>query len=214
SYLVFLVAFVYLLVYNKSTLNVWRCRQVIIGYCRVSTKDQDTQLQEAAIKEYAQERELPYELYIEKVSGTKTNRTELQNALKAAQKGNIFVVYKLDRLARSTKQLIDITTELEEQGIEFVSLSDNIDTSTSAGKAMFGMLAVFAEFERNIIAERTRSGLEAARKKGKKGGRTKLNDKIKRQVKTLYENGESASDIAKEYGIGRSTVYKIINDNK
>ena len=187
---------------------------MIIGYCRVSTKDQDTQLQEAAIKEYAQERGLPYELYIEKVSGTKTNRTELQNALKAAQEGNIFVVYKLDRLARSTKQLIDITTELEEQGVEFVSLSDNIDTSTSAGKAMFGMLAVFAEFERNIIAERTRSGLEAARKKGKKGGRPKINDKIKRQVKTLYENGESASDIAKEYGIGRSTVYKIINDNK
>ena len=187
-------------------------RELIIGYARVSTVDQNLDIQISAIENYAKEKNEPVEIYFEKESGGKANRKELNNAIKAAQKGNTFVVYKLDRLARSAKQLYDVTEVLKDKWVNFVSLKDSIDTTTAAGKAMFGMLAVFAEFERAIIQERTRSGLESARKKGKKGGRPPLKESTKRSITTLFEHGHSASDIAKEYGIARSTVYKILNN--
>lgn len=185
---------------------------MIIGYIRVSTKEQSYDSQEQAIKQYAEQQGEDYIIYAEKESGGKQNRKELRNALKAVQAGNKFVVYKLDRLARSTKQLYEVAEELENKNVEFVSITDNIDTTTSMGKAMFGMLAVFAQFERDIIQERTRAGLEAARKRGRTGGRPALDDKTKRQVRLLFKAGESATDISKEYGIGRSTVYKILNE--
>lgn len=187
---------------------------MIIGYARVSTQEQSLEVQEQAIKEYAESLNEEYVIYSEKESGGKIDRKELNYALKAAQKGNKFVVYKLDRLARSTRQLYEITEELEKKGVEFVSIKDNIDTTTSMGKAMFGMLAVFAEFERDIIRERTKAGLDAARKSGRVGGRPRIDDDTKRRVKKLYDSGERATDIAREFGIGRSTVYKIINEYK
>src|SRR5699024_2127772 len=185
---------------------------MIIGYIRVSTKEQSLEVQEQAIKEYAKSINDDYVIYSEKESGGKSDRKELRNALKAVQKGNKFVVYKLDRLARSTKQLFDILETLKEKAVEFISIRDNIDTTTSTGKAMFGMLAVFAEFERDIIRERTRAGLESARKRGRTGGRPKIDDKKKRHIISLFNEGHSATDIAKEYSIGRSTVYKILNE--
>ncbi|QGQ45691.1 recombinase family protein [Metabacillus sediminilitoris] len=124
----------------------------------------------------------------------------------------MFVIYKLDRLARSTKQLYTIHEDLEQKGVNFVSVSDSIDTTTAAGRAMFGMIAVFAEFERNLIRERTRAGLESAKKQGRTGGRPPLTEKQKQQIVTLFKGGERAIDIAKEYGIGRSTVYKVLNE--
>lgn len=99
---------------------------------------------------------------------------------------------------------------MRERDIDFVSISDSFDTSTATGKAMFGMLAVFAEFERDIIQQRTKAGLEAAKKRGKIGGRPAIDEHKKRQIRKLYEAGESAADIAKEFGIGRSTVYKVL----
>ena len=183
---------------------------MIIGYIRVSTQDQNFTLQENAIKTYANKCDEPYEIYKEKESGAKKDRTELHNALRASQKGNKFVVYKLDRLARSSKQLFDIADKLKEKDVEFISLQDNIDTTTASGRAMFGMLSVFAEFERDIINERTRAGLEAARLRGRIGGRPKIDLKTRRQIKILFEQGESAKDIAKEFNIGRSTVYKLL----
>jgi len=183
---------------------------MIIGYARVSTEDQSFHVQEQAIQEYAKTQGEEYIIYQEKQSGGKADREELCHALKATQRGNKFVVYKLDRLARYTKQLYQISDELQEKGAEFISLQDNIDTTTSTGRAMFGMLAVFAEVERDIIRERTQSGLEAAKQRGRTGGRPKINDKTKNQVRILFSQGESATDIAKEYNIGRSTVYKII----
>ncbi|MFS0647046.1 recombinase family protein [Siminovitchia sp. 179-K 8D1 HS] len=185
----------------------------IIGYVRVSTGGQDEALQVDALKRYANEKGKSLVLYIEKVSSRK-KRPQLNEALKAMTKGDLFAVYKLDRLARSTKELYSLTEEMKEKEVEFVSISDSFDTTTSTGKAMFGMLAVFAEFERDIISERTRAGLEAAKRRGRTGGRPAIDEKTKRQIRKLFEAGESATDIAKEYGIGRSTIYKILNEEK
>lgn len=186
----------------------------IIGYGRVSTDEQNLDLQERSLAQYAAERGLELVLYTEKVTSRKNERIELKNAMKAATEGDLFVVYKLDRLARSTKELYQLTDELQKKGVQFVSINDQLDTTTPTGKAMFGMLAVFAEFERDIIQQRTKAGLEAARKRGKLSGRPKVSDKTKRRVRALFEAGESANDIAKECDIARSTVYKIINEEK
>lgn len=184
----------------------------LIGYARVSTDDQNLDMQKLAIEKYATEKGFDLVLYLEKISSRK-ERPELLNALKAATKGDVFVVYKLDRLARSTKELYQLTDQLKEKGVEFVSINDSFDTTTPTGKAMFGMLAVFAEFERDIIQQRTKAGLEAARKRGKVGGRPAIDEKTKRMVIKLFNAGESATDLAKEYGISRASVYKIINEN-
>lgn len=186
----------------------------IIGYARVSTKEQSLDIQQQAIEKYAMEKGLDLVMYIEKVSTRRVERTELENAMKAAAKGDVFVVYKLDRLARSTKELYQLTEQLRESGVEFVSIHDSFDTTTPPGKAMFGMLAVFAEFERDIIQQRTLAGLEAARKRGKTGGRPKVDEKTKQRVMALYQANESATDIAKEYGISRATVYNILNEKR
>src|SRR5699024_11123130 len=127
------------------------------------------------------------------------------------QPWNKYVVYKLDRLARSTIQLYEITEKRENEKVEFISLRDNIDTTISTSKAMFGMLVVFEDFVSNLIAERTEAGLQAARKSGRVIGRLKIDMITKRKIVTLYNGGERAKDIAEEYSIGRSTVYKIIN---
>lgn len=186
----------------------------IIGYCRVSTEEQNLDMQEQAIRSYAELKGLELVMYVEKVSSRKNERTELVHAMKAATQGDLFVVYKLDRLARSTKELYEFTEQLKGKEADFVSVNDAFDTSTPTGKAMFGMLAVFAEFERDIIQQRTKAGLEAARKRGRVGGRPAIEDKVKKRVRALFESGESANDIAKEYGIGRATVYKIVNEDK
>jgi DNA invertase Pin-like site-specific DNA recombinase len=186
----------------------------IIGYVRVSTEEQNLDMQIRSIEKYAEEKDLDLIMYVEKVSTRKTDRIELNNAMKAAAKGDLFVVYKLDRLARSTKELYQLTEQLKEKDVEFVSINDSFDTTMPTGRAMFGMLAVFAEFERDIIQQRTLAGLEAARKRGKTGGRPKVDQKTKQRVIALYQAKESATDIAKEYGISRATVYNIVNDNK
>lgn len=103
--------------------------------------------------------------------------------------------------------------QLKERQVDFVSINDSFNTSTPTGKAVFGMLAVFAEFKRDIIQKRTKARLEAARKRGRIGGRPTIDEKVKKRVRTLFEAGESAKDIAKEYGIGRATVYKIVKEN-
>lgn len=186
----------------------------VIGYARVSTDDQNLDMQKSAIEKYATEKNLPLVMYEEKISSTASERAQLGYAMKAATKGDLFVVYKLDRLARSTKELYVLTEELKNKGVDFVSIVDSFDTSTPTGRAMFGMLAVFAEFERDIIQQRTKAGLEAAKKRGRVGGRPPVNNRTKRQIIMLYKDGESAIDIAKEYNIARSTVYKILKEDE
>lgn len=184
---------------------------MIIGYARVSTVGQNLSSQEDAINRYAAELGEECRIYSEKES-SRNKRPQLEQALDNLRKGDTLVVYKLDRLARSTKELFEITERLTEMGVQFVSLNDSIDTSTAVGKAMFGMLAIFAEFEREMIRERTVAGLEAARRRGRVGGRPTVSADVKRRVRALYDAGESAIDIAKDQGIGRSTVYKILKD--
>lgn len=193
----------------KKEMEVYKMSR-IIGYARVSTEDQNLDIQQLAIEKYAAEHHLELTLYVEKISTRKVERSELNHALKAAASGDRFVVYKLDRLARSTKELYQLTDEMTRRGIDFVSIQDSFDTTTPTGRAMFGMLAVFAEFERDIIQQRTKAGLEAAKKRGRLGGRPAIDADTKRRIVKLFEAGESAADIAKEFGIGRSTVYKIL----
>lgn len=179
---------------------------MIIGYARVSTVDQSLNLQIDALAGYGCD-----EIFQEKVSGAKDEREELMKALRILRSGDKFVVYKLDRLARSTKRLIEIADMLRENDVKFISIQDKIDTGTAAGKAMFGMLSVLAEFERDIIRERTMAGLKAARARGRKGGRPKVNESKLRQAVALYHSERmSVREIQEATGISRATLYREI----
>ena len=146
---------------------------MLIGYARVSTDEQNLDLQLSALKEAGCE-----EIYTDKISGTKATRPGLQNALSHLRSGDTFVVWRLDRLGRSLRHLIDTVTDFQERGIGFKSLQESIDTTTSGGKLVFHIFGALAEFEREIIRERTKAGLTAARARGKSGGRPKaLTDK-------------------------------------
>lgn len=186
---------------------------IIIGYARVSTKDQNLDLQIAAIKEHAEKKGKQCRIFKEKESGGKENRKELREALDFLNAGDEFVVYKIDRLARSTKQLATLIDYIHSKDAEFVSLSDaGMDTTTAGGKLLFSVMGAVAEFERDMIRERTKTGLSAARAKGNVGGRPNIDNVTKRQVVALKNSGERAIDIAKEYGIARSTIYKILKE--
>lgn len=189
--------------------------KIIIGYARVSTQDQNLDAQIQAIESFAKEKGEKYRIFQEKESGGKANRKELRYALDILTEGDTFTVYKLDRLARSTRQLIDTVETIGDKGANFVSLNDKgMDTTTANGRLMFQIMAAVAEFERAMIQERTKAGLEAARKQGKTGGRPKIDEETKKNVKALFDGGRSATRIAVDYDIGRTTVYKIINEFK
>ncbi|MNW41177.1 DNA-invertase hin [compost metagenome] len=181
-----------------------------IAYARVSTADQSLDLQMDALKKFGYDR-----IFMEKASGGKDDRPELGKALEMLREGDTFIVYKLDRLARSTLKLIETLDQLNKKGVEFVSLSDNIDTSTAAGKAMFGVMAVFAEFERSIIRERTVAGLEAARARGRKGGRPMTDKKKLDKAIKLHESGEfTVAQIEEMTGVSKGSLYREINRRK
>src|ERR1700757_3130099 len=139
---------------------------MLIGYARVSTDDQDTAVQVAALKAAGCKR-----IYQEKASGGRWDRPELHRALDHLRQGDVLVVWKLDRLSRSLKDLLHILEEITEAKAGFRSLTEAIDTTTSAGRMMLQMLGAFAEFERSMVRERTRLGLRAARERGRVGGR-------------------------------------------
>ena len=141
---------------------------MLIGYARVSTDDQNLHLQEDALANVGCDR-----IFEDHLSGVKTERAGLQQSLNYARAGDTLVVWRLDRLSRSLKELIEMVTLLESKGIGLRSLQETIDTSSTSGKLVFHIFAALAEFERNLIKERTRSGLEAARVRGRKGGRPK-----------------------------------------
>src|SRR6187200_1319658 len=141
---------------------------MLVGYARVSTQEQDLALQLDALRAAGCAK-----VYEEKASGAQRERPELKAALDYVRKGDTLVVWKLDRLARSLKQLIETVELLEDRGIGFKSLTESIDTTTSGGRLIFHIFAALAEFERNIIRERTTAGLNAARARGRVGGRPK-----------------------------------------
>ncbi len=178
-----------------------------IGYARVSTDDQNLDLQRDALSKAGCE-----VIYEETASGKNTQRPELEHCRKALRAGDTLVVWRLDRLGRSLQDLVTIVSELELAGITFESVTEKIETGSAAGKLIFHVFAALAEFERNIIRERTNAGLAAARARGRKGGRKlALNDKQVREIKLLLSDPENqVTEVAKRYGVSRATIYKYL----
>jgi DNA invertase Pin-like site-specific DNA recombinase len=178
-----------------------------IGYARVSTTDQNPALQLDALLGAGCERIFTDE----GVSGAAKKRPQLDQALALIKPGDVLVVWKLDRLGRSLAHLIDLTTSLGERGIGFRSLSEAIDTTSAQGKLMLHMLGALAEFERSLIAERTRAGLVAAKRRGAKlGPKFKLSTDQIAHAKQLIDAGASPSSVAKTIGVSPATLYRAI----
>ncbi len=180
------------------------------GYARVSTKDQNLEAQLDALASASCDK-----IITEKASGNGSKeRPELDRLVENLRKGDVLVVYKLDRLGRSTFKLLGLTEELQGRGVEFVSLKDQIDTTSAIGKAMFRMLAVLAEMERELIVERTQAGLKAARKRGRVGGRPRVDKKAVDQALRLYESKDySVSEITELTGVSKATLYRRLKEN-
>lgn len=179
-----------------------------IGYARVSTADQSLDLQTDALKAAGCER-----VFTEKASGAKDDRVELQRALDMLRPGDVFVVYKLDRLARSTRKLIEVYEQLTKLDVELVSICDSMDTTTPTGRAMFKMIGVIAELEREMIVERTKAGLVAARARGRSGGRPRTDAKKVTKALKLYDGGEhSVPEITDLTGVTKATLYRAIRE--
>ena len=178
-----------------------------IGYARVSTDDQNLHLQRDALEKAGCQ-----VIYEDKASGKNTERPELEACLKALRSGDTLVVWRLDRLGRSLGDLVKLVTTLEEQRIGFESLQEKIETTSASGKLVFHVFAALAEFERNLISERTRAGLKAARARGRLGGRKpKLKQKDIREIKALLKDPNiPVSDIAKRFGVSRTTIYNRV----
>jgi DNA invertase Pin-like site-specific DNA recombinase len=180
---------------------------MLIGYARISTHDQTLSLQKDALEKAGCEK-----IFTDTVSGTKAERKGLTEALSHLREGDTLVVWRLDRLGRSLRHLIDTVTELNARGVEFKSLQENIDTTTSGGKLVFHIFGALAEFEREIIKERTRAGLTSARSRGKVGGRPKALTAKEMQILRNMASDKSltVSDICKTLGIGRTTFYRYV----
>lgn len=182
----------------------------IIGYARVSTKEQNLDLQLDALNKRGCTR-----IFEEKQSGVK-ERPELEKALSYLRKGDVFVIWKLDRLGRTLKELIFTVDSLQKKGISFISLQDGIDTTNAHGRLQFGIFASLAEYEREIIIERTRAGLQAARERGRIGGRPRgLSDAAKKKAKSakrLYIDKElSVKEICETLQIrSKATLYRYL----
>ena len=180
-----------------------------IGYARVSTQDQSKNLQLDSLSAAGCER-----IFSETASGAKEDRLELAKALEFARQGDVIVVWKLDRLARSMKQLIVTVKLLNEEGIALESLTEKIETSSPQGKLVFGIFASLAEFERSLIRERVNAGLQAARLRGRKGGRPRVEQEKLSHASALLRAGYSTAKAAKVAGIGRATLCRHFTAQK
>ena len=182
---------------------------MLIGYARVSTNEQTLDSQRDALTRAGCSR-----LFSDTASGASTSRTGLSEALSFARAGDVVVVWRLDRLGRSLKHLIETITTFERQGIGFRSLTENIDTTTPGGKLIFHVFGALAEFERDLIRERTQAGLAAARARGRKGGRPKaLADEKKIAIaKALYnDKNNTIAEICSTLKISRATLYRYVS---
>ncbi|MBV3073968.1 recombinase family protein [Staphylococcus aureus] len=180
-----------------------------IGYARVSTGLQNLNLQEDRLNAYGCEK-----IFSDHISGSKSKRPGLDKAIEFARSGDTIVVWILDRLGRNMEDLITLVNELNERGVSFHSLEENItmDKSSSTGQLLFHLFAAFAEFERNLILERSSAGRIAARARGRYGGRPeKLNQKDLNLLKTLYDNGTPIKTIAEQWQVSRTTIYRYLN---
>lgn len=184
---------------------------MLIGYARVSTQDQNLDLQKDALKRAGCER-----IIVDVASGKRADRTGLDQALDILRAGDTLVVWRLDRLGRSLKHLIELITDLEDRGIGFRSLTEAIDTTSPGGKLVFHIFGALAEFERNLIRERTMAGLSAARARGRMGGRPKkLSAQQRELVRELYEQKRmSLAEICDAFGISKPTLYACVEETR
>jgi DNA invertase Pin-like site-specific DNA recombinase len=182
---------------------------MLIGYARVSTSDQTLDLQKDALQKAGCDR-----IFTDTASGAKAERSGLDQAFSHIRAGDTLVVWRLDRLGRSLKHLIEAITALNTRGIGFKSITESIDTTTSGGKLVFHIFGALAEFERDIIKERTQAGLTAARARGRKGGRPKaLTSRKAQQALTLYNDKHNTIDeICRTLNISRATLYRYIKN--
>ena len=180
---------------------------MLIGYARVSTHDQNLDLQKDALEKAGCEK-----IFVEKASGKSSDRPELERTMEMLRIGDTLVVWRLDRLGRSLKHLIEMVTKLEERKIGFRSLTESIDTTTAGGRLIFHIFGALAEFERNLIQERTQAGLAAARARGRIGGRPPaLDDEQRKMAIKLYNSKEhSVGEICRTMGISRPTLYNYL----
>lgn len=186
-----------------------------IGYARVSTDSQELSLQLDALKNHGIADEL---IFTDKASGAKTDRSGLERCLTELKSGDVLVVWRLDRLGRSTRHLVTLIEELQERNVGFRSLSDGaIDTTTPSGELIFGIFAALAQFERRLIQERTKAGLLAARARGKMGGRPKMSidDPRVRMAKALHRDPTmSIADICRSLKVSKATLYRYLKVGK
>ena len=179
---------------------------MLIGYARVSTQDQNLDLQIEALTKAGCKK-----VFDDKISGSRAERPGLTKVLEMLRDGDTLVVWKLDRLGRSVKNLVDLVGELHKQGIQFKSLTDAIDTGTPSGRFFFHVMASLAEMERELTVERTRAGLEVARQLGRKGGRKRqMTDSKIESAKKLLANGVPPRDVAMNLSVSVPTLYRWI----
>jgi DNA invertase Pin-like site-specific DNA recombinase len=180
---------------------------VKVGYIRTSKKDQNPDLQRRELLAFGCEK-----IFEEQISSRKEDRPELRAAMDYCREGDELVVWKLDRFGRSLRELIDLVNELRERGVEFVSLRENIDTTTPGGKLVFHVFGAVAEFERDLILERTMAGLEAARARGRKGGRKRAMDakKVALASKLMRDRETPMSEVCEAVGVSRATLYRYL----
>ncbi|MCH5186632.1 MAG: recombinase family protein [Oscillospiraceae bacterium] len=176
------------------------------GYARVSTEEQSLDRQVDMLTNYGVDK-----IYSEKITGTKRERPELHKMLERLSEGDTVVTESLSRLGRSTKNLIELMELFNKKGVNLVSLKENIDTTTPTGKLMFTLISAISQFERDCLAERTKEGLAAARARGRKGGRPRVDVDMLEKAKRLYRSKEySIKEISKLTGISRMTLYRHI----
>lgn len=179
-------------------------KNYVFGYARVSTEAQNLDRQLDALEKYGVDM-----IYNEKMTGTKKNRPELTKLLDRITEGDTVVVESLSRLGRSTKDLIELTETFQSRGVNLVSLKESIDTNSPTGKLLFTLMSAIAQFERDVIADRTREGLESARARGRSGGRPRADPEQVKKAAKLYKTGQySVKEIEELTGIKKSTLYR------
>lgn len=179
-------------------------KNYIFGYARVSTEAQNLDRQLDALRKYGVD-----VIYNEKMTGTKRDRPELTKLLDRISEGDTVVIESLSRLGRSTKDLIELTELFEKKGVHLVSLKESIDTSTITGKLLFTLMSAIAQFERDVIADRTREGLRSARARGRTGGRPKTDaEAVKKAVKLYKTQQYTIKEIEEMTGVKKSTLYR------
>lgn len=185
-------------------------KNFVFGYARVSTEQQNLDRQIDMLEKYGVDR-----IYNEKMTGTKRNRPELEKLLERLTEGDTVVVESLSRLGRSTKDLIWLMETFNDKGVNLVSLKESIDTTSSTGKLLFTLMSALAQFERDVIADRTREGIASARARGRKGGRPKSDsEKLKMAVKLYNSKQYSIKEIEKMTGIKKDTLYRAIRGHR